>query len=142
MKIELRGIHLLESTFRHARDAFGPISQPPTDQPAEVQIELAKGEAPHDYLITLHVRSNPQTQYAFEVKYAVIMKADPETETPPENLLQRIMTTGATIAFPYCRELVSNLTARGRFGIVWLNPMNFANAISQQFDAQKVADTK
>jgi preprotein translocase subunit SecB len=53
------------------------------------------------------------------------MTVDYEDSPPPEGLDDILMATGASIAFPYCRELISNLTGRGRFGAIWLNPTNF-----------------
>jgi hypothetical protein len=41
--------------------------------------------------------------------------------------LDRYFTTsGAALLYPFVRQVVADLTWRGRFGPVWLNPMNVA----------------
>jgi preprotein translocase subunit SecB len=141
MKMQLLGMHLLEGAFRHTADPFAATkseakSNTEAQPAAEIKVELAKGDQPNTYLAILRVRIEPPANYSVSVAYAASMLMDPEGEAVPDNLDQQIMVTGATLAFPYCRELVSNLTARGRFGPVWLNPVNFANVILQPKEGQ------
>lgn len=35
-----------------------------------------------------------------------------------------LTSKGCALLFPFIRETIANLTARGRFGPVWLNPVN------------------
>lgn len=39
--------------------------------------------------------------------------------------------SGVVTLFPFVRELVANLTGRGRFGPVWLHPVNLAAAMKR-----------
>lgn len=37
--------------------------------------------------------------------------------------------SGVSLLYPFLREAVANLTQRGRFGPVWLSPLNVAAAV-------------
>jgi len=46
-------------------------------------------------------------------------------QVAPNMPLDRYFTTsGAALLYPFVRQVVADLTSRGRFGPVWLNPMN------------------
>jgi preprotein translocase subunit SecB len=47
----------------------------------------------------------------------------------PNNYLDVIAGTGGTILLPFLREVIANFTGRGRFGPVWVNPINFRAAL-------------
>jgi preprotein translocase subunit SecB len=51
-----------------------------------------------------------------------------------ENMaLKEFFTTGSAhaVLFPFVREAVANITMRGRFGPVWLNPVNFGALVAK-----------
>jgi preprotein translocase subunit SecB len=140
MKLQLTGIILLDSSFRHTVD---PLPLPPTPHPpmqVQQEIELLRGEVANTYAVKLRVNLDaPEAKYALTIGYAILLTIDLEGAEPPEDMVHRIMVTGANIAFPYCREIVSNLTSRGRFGTVWLNPMNFSESIKLARDESTAA---
>jgi preprotein translocase subunit SecB len=43
---------------------------------------------------------------------------------------------GGPTLFPFLRECVANLTGRGRFGPLWLRPINFVQ-LAEQLTAQQ-----
>jgi preprotein translocase subunit SecB len=132
MKFALSGLILLEANFRHAVDPFAtPVApHPQTDVPME--LGLLKGEAPHTYIVTLRVAiESAPSFYAISVRYAALLTIDPEGAELPPHFEQQVLVIGATMAFPYCRELVSNLSARARFGPLWLNPTNFQDVLKE-----------
>lgn len=126
MKTTLGAIILLDSSFRHTVD---PLPNATAEHPpgaVDLEVEIIKGEEPNAYAVKLRGKiESPKSPYAITATYAVILEVDMEGEPAPDNLDTRIMVTGATMAFPYLRELISNLTSRARFGPVWLTPTNF-----------------
>lgn len=148
MKVTLHGIILLDCTFRHSVEPFGgvKVEGPHPESPVAVEVELAKAEQPHQYVIKLKtVMDDPGARYAMSVTYAVMLSVDLEGAAAPENLDSRMMATGATMAFPYTREIISSLSSRGRFGAVWLKPQNFNEIIAgpkQQETEAATAPTK
>lgn len=133
MKVSIAGIVLLDASFRHNVE---PLSRevttvyPQTEVPME--LGLMKGEVPNTYAVVLRVGiQSPKDLYAMSVGYAVLLSIDPEGVEPPSDFDNRLMVTGASIAMPYCREVVSNLSSRGRFGTVWISPTNFSQFFPQ-----------
>ena len=108
-----------------------PLSLPPQTplKPQPIQLSIAStelegvgGAATH---IAVRVTTNPQdgdanALYDFAVDYAAIVR-DVDKEKFPEDKLVRVV--GAML-LPFVREAVANLTMRGRFGPVWLNPLS------------------
>lgn len=126
MKVNLTSLMLVDASFRHTVD---PLQTPEEKIPAGgigLEVELIKGQEANAYAVKLKAAlESADVKYALNVTYAAILLIDPEGEPPPDQLEHRLMVTGASMLFPYCREVISNLTARGRFGPVWLSPTNF-----------------
>jgi preprotein translocase subunit SecB len=72
--------------------------------------------------------------YDFTIEYAAVIDRIAR-EKFTENELAEIV---ATMTFPFLREAVANITSRGRFGPVWLNPFNVHEAI-ERADMQRNA---
>jgi preprotein translocase subunit SecB len=69
--------------------------------------------------------NEPDALYDFHVKIAALIDQVDRTKWP-DNLLAEAV---ATMIFPFVRETVANLTQRGRFGPVWINPFNVREAL-------------
>lgn len=132
MKTTLTGLILLDCSFRHKSDPLQtPASGTNVPGAVQMQVELIRGDVVNTYAVTLRVHlDTPTSQYVGSLAYAALLSVDLEGEAPPENYEQLLMVTGASMAFPYCRELVTNLTMRARFGPVWLAPTNFGSLIA------------
>src|SRR5687767_10083996 len=125
MKIGLNGIVLVDTNFSHVGDVIGPpvtAIHPTTTVP--MQVSMLKHES-QSGAFAVKLRVNFESQlYSASVTYAVMLQVEFDGDAPAD-LEKRVMVTGATMAFPYCREMLSSLTGKGRFGPVWLNPTNF-----------------
>jgi preprotein translocase subunit SecB len=134
MKTTLMGLMLLDCSFRHKSDPLqntGSTTNVPGPGPVQMQVELIRGDVVNTYAVTLRINlDTPTSQYVGSLAYAALLSLDLEGEAPPENYEQVLMISGATMVFPYCRELVTNLTTRARFGPVWLAPTNFSHLIA------------
>lgn len=116
---------MLDASCRHLGD---PMSTPPQEQKGgsiTLSVELLRGEEPGTYAVTLRAESGSGSIYTVSAAYAVFIAVDFEGEEPPEQFDDRLLATGSIMAYPYLRELISNLTARGRHGPLWLNPVDF-----------------
>ena len=61
--------------------------------------------------------------YVVEIVIVGIVRVKPGEANMP--LHQYAAAHGAGLLFPFVREVVAALTGRGRFGPVWLHPVNF-----------------
>jgi preprotein translocase subunit SecB len=127
MKLTIAQILLEGAQFAHKSNY---LERMPTEataaSPVDLQIELAEAQdKPNARVVRLRVMSNaPEALYEFTVSYLAIFTLDMEGEQPPADLDRRLMVTGATMVFPFAREVVANLTMRGRFGPSWMQPVN------------------
>lgn len=141
MKIALTGMALLDANFRHNVDPLAtPVTGPHPYTDVPMEIGLLKGEVPHTYAVKLRaVIESPAALYALSVTYAVLLTVDPEGAELPSDFDNQIMVTGASMAFPYCREVITNLTGRSRFGPIWVNPTSFKNLFATENPTPLVA---
>ncbi len=56
------------------------------------------------------------------------------------SLEQYATVHGGAMLFPFIREIVADLTGRGRFGPVWLQPVNLAAPLPQPAEAGHVVE--
>lgn len=143
MKIALTGLVLLDASFRHTVDPFSSDAEGPNPE-AEVpmEISLLRGEGPNAYAVVLRVNVEaPPSRYAVSVAYAAFLTFDLEGEASPHDFDNRVMATGASMLMPYCRELISNLTGRAKFGPVWIGPTNINSLIAQSENSERAAPT-
>ena len=95
------------------------------------------GSAP--VLITVEVSTSPETApdalYDFSVEMAAIIEKDDDAARALDQ--DRLLEIGGALLYPYVREAVSNLTIRGRFGPVWLNPYNVRGAVKSMREAEE-----
>lgn len=128
MKLTLSQILLSEAHFQHASEPLAQLPHPlvPDNSPAHINVELVRGDDPSNVAIRLRVKSDPRAPYIYNVVYVVVLALDQQGLPVPADLDRRLMVTGANMAFPYVRELVSNFTARGRFGQTLVQPTDFS----------------
>lgn len=129
MKIALEKVVLLEAAYKPLVDHLGTpeasAGKPPSD--VQIEVDVFEGEDPDTHAVKLRVHVESKgSPYSVTVVYATMLKLIRESEERiPDNLGDRIMVTGASMAFPFVRELILNMTSRGRFAGVTLNPVNF-----------------
>lgn len=118
------------AVFSHRGDYLAlPANTPIPEGNVQIEIEAGHGDDPHDTLVRLRVFSDPESPdapYEFDVTYVGVLKLSGPL---PENFLDVIAGTGGSLLLPFAREAVANLTARGRFGPIWINPINVRAAL-------------
>lgn len=124
-------IFLERAQFSHREDALILPTDTPLGRP-NLLFHFEGGVAPDDKsgLVRVTVQSKPDERplYNIDVAMVALMQVEQGQENMP--LRDYVRTVAPTMLYPFLREVVANLTWRGRFGPLWLNPMNIAAATS------------
>src|SRR4029077_15802182 len=120
-------IYVNHVSFSHRPEA---MSLPPTTSVSldkiKLEIQVGEREDRKAAICTLRVWTDPddpKALYQFSVEMVATASAvEGEENLPPAEYLR---TSGPATVYPFLRELVANITARGRFGPIWLKPFNF-----------------
>lgn len=123
--IRIDQLILERASFEHSADF---LSHPPSTQITldELEISLEGGTSPdgNHGLIRMHVRTNQKSPayYVFDVTMTALLSID--AAHPNMQLPEYFATSGAALLYPFMRETVASITGRGRFGPLWLRPLN------------------
>lgn len=125
-KLRIAQIFLENAQFRHRGDALlEPPNKPISSTEVELGLDLRTAEDQKSVAVRLRVESNaPDAPYLYSAACVVIFTIEgpmPETD--------QLLVTGGTIAMPFVREVVANLSMRGRHGPTWLAPVNFSEIV-------------
>lgn len=146
--LELRIVQFVleDSRFAHRKDFLALSPQQKVEGVrAELSVEVQtkfKEDEDDKALVRLRATSDqPDAPYSFAVSYIVLIQMRGHR---PENLSERLAATGGGFLMPFVREVVANLTGKGRFGPVWLPPVNFNRALNDPKTARtgKAASAK
>lgn len=124
--LQFHQIFLSRATFGHRADA---LERPPDadfpDLGFQVNVQLRGNAAQKVAAVTLVVSSLPsdEAQYTVEVEITALVGVVPGEENLDP--VEYAKTIAPAALYPYAREAISNLTMRGRFGPVFLKPLNF-----------------
>lgn len=123
--IRLVHVFLEKAVFKHGRDFLDlpPETEPKIEQLA-VSLETGVTTDNSAALIRARVRTKPRARSVYEFDVTMTALLERETKSPNMPLEQYVDMAGWTFVFPFLREAVANITGRGRFGPVWLNPFN------------------
>ncbi len=130
--IEIGQIVLERAYFEHRADYPSlPHSTPLGSLPLRIEAHLGLNEDKSAGIIRV-VLTTDRTQnplYVIEVTMAALVSVKEAEQNMP--IERYAMTAGIAMLFPFVREVVANLTSRGRFGPVWLHPFNVAAGVEQ-----------
>jgi preprotein translocase subunit SecB len=126
--IRLVQAFLEKASFGHRGDFLDrdPKSDPGITDMA-ISLESGVSDDGAGALVRARVRTKPTTRgaYVFDVTMAALLERSEPANMPLEEYVEM---AGWTLLFPFVRETIANLTTRGRFGPVWLNPFNLKAA--------------
>lgn len=127
--IMLGQIFLERAQFGHREDALMLPANTPLGEP-NLLFSFKGGVAPDDKtgFVRVTVQSKPDERPLYNIDVAMVALV--QTQKGKENMPLRdyVRTAAPTMLYPFVREVVANLTWRGRFGPLWLVPMNVAAA--------------
>lgn len=128
-RLRIAQIVLEEARFGHVGDFLArDLGTPFPDTPGEIGVQVRQTSDKTAIVRLKLVSNDPTAAYHYTISYVVLFEI--EGAGPPD-LDKRLAVTGANMAMPFVRELVANLTGRGRFGVRWVGPMNFNKMIAE-----------
>jgi preprotein translocase subunit SecB len=123
--IRIGQIFLGRTMFEYTSD---PLSLPPntgvTEANTLTNVTVGMDEAEKIGVITLTISSAPDSASPYRLHLEMIGLVERATEDAMA-LREYLAKAGPATIYPFAREAVANLTMRGRFGPIWLGPMNF-----------------
>jgi preprotein translocase subunit SecB len=136
--IRIAQIFLERAEFGHRSDF---LEHPPnTAVEAEIEITLDSGVLPDGSRGRLRVEVSTLRERGSLYEFRCVLTALIEGEAEGNFPLDRyVVTNGWALLFPFVRETVANLTGRGRFGSVLLDPVNIL-AMAAKPGAQSDSD--
>ncbi len=118
-------ILLWAAHFEHRKDA---LAIPPTTR-VEVNIKVEmKAMAAADEsqgVIILKVSTDEADDSLYRLSFEMVGLVAPEPGGANMTIREYLAGHAAYTIYPFLREAVANVTARGRFGPLWLKPFNF-----------------
>ena len=121
--IRVAQVLTLASEFRHVANALDlPTTTPISQSEVAVVQKTGLNKDETKGLAILEVQSGADGLYVFRLEIAALFEVDLEHPNMP--LATFLKHNGPTFLFPFAREAVANLTMRGRFGPVWIQPTN------------------
>jgi preprotein translocase subunit SecB len=123
--LRIAQIFLESVEFSHCADA---LSLPPTtpavvgDVNVEVTTDVTRDE--NAGFIRLAVSTDPASKPVYSVRLSMV--AFVARQPGPEHMTvnEYLNRYGVVLLYPFLREAMASLTMRGRFGPVWLDPIN------------------
>lgn len=132
-------IYLKDLSFESpmAPQVFTQAFQSSLDVQVKVEPEQVGEQHYHVALrLTATVRLGEQTAFLVEVEQAGLFAA---IGFDADNLANLLNTYCPTLLFPYARETIANLSLKGGFPPLELQPINFDVLYAQQMQAQAAA---
>lgn len=138
----LAQIFLIEAAFGHRGN---PLLKPADTkvQPQKInvgmQLQHMNDGSASQVIVTVQTNpedGDPNALYDFHVVMSALVESVDRERFDDKYIIGAL----TTMVFPFLRELVANLTVRGRFGVVWLNPFNVQKALEKPLEAVAVGD--
>jgi preprotein translocase subunit SecB len=124
--IQIQQVLLWSAQFEHRKDALSLPPMTRVELGIELEITAMAAEDGSQGAIVLKVRNNAESQDAlYRLSFEMMGIVQKEAESPNMTVQEYLEKNGAATLYPFLREAVANVTARGRFGPLWLKPFNF-----------------
>lgn len=133
--IEIGQIIVESVSFAHRDEYLSlPVKTSVGPLPLQIKTGYALSSDGSQAAIRLEL-STDESERPLYIVHAVVVGLVRVTSDKPNMPLERYAAlNGVVMLFPFLRELVANVTGRGRFGPVWLHPVNFAAALKKEVD--------
>lgn len=127
--IKIAQIFVGRTTFEHDPILINdPVGTQAGAHLIQVMISGAVSEDHTAGICTVMARTTAENKgcYRFLVEVVGVFETDPDAKNM--EIDEYIKHYAPATLSPFLREAVANITGRGRFGSVWLSPLNFAVA--------------
>jgi preprotein translocase subunit SecB len=135
--IRIAQIFLEQMRFAHRPDA---LTLPPTTRAdvGDVEVYIEAGIHPDGKrgLARLRVSTEPVNKPIYDVSVTVAGLFAVSEAEPNMPLADFMYDAAPALLYPFAREAFANVTMRGRFGPVWLNPINARVMSGRNLQAQ------
>jgi preprotein translocase subunit SecB len=121
--IRIEQILLERAEFGHRADF---LEYPPST-PVELNLKVSFSPgmtADGQRAIVRALVETVQNDQLYSLAFQMTALVESEANAANYPLSDYIVTNAQAMLFPFLREVVANVTARGRFGPVWLKPLN------------------
>lgn len=129
--ISLAQVLLEAVVFAHREDALAlpPNTVLEVELQMDGQLALSPGEQAGVLRLTIRSNDAKNPIYRLSLTVAAVIHRTPGQENMT---VQEYATNSAVpLLYPFMREAVANITGRGRFGPLWLHPVNFQAMATQ-----------
>ena len=89
-----------------------------------VEVKSGVSQDGKNGLVRLRVRTIPENRPYYNFDIAMVGLVTVDQAAPNMPLDRYVATAGSALLYPFMRQVVADLTLKGRFGAVWLNPIN------------------
>jgi len=123
--IQVAQIFLEQVHFSHREDFLSlPLGTQALVGNLNIQLESGISQDSKTGLVRVQVWTIPENKpiYNFRVSMTALLAVDQSAPNMP--LTTYLSGPAATLLYPFVRQVVADLTWRGRFGPVWLSPTN------------------
>src|SRR6266496_890741 len=123
--IQIGQIFLEQAQFSHREDFLSlPVQTPAAVGNVNMQLETGLSPDAKTGLVRVQVWTIPENKpiYNFRVSMTALVAVDQAAPNMP--LSTYLAGPGAALLYPFVRQVVADLTWRGRFGPIWLSPTN------------------
>ena len=122
--IRIAQVFLETARFEHRADhlSFPPETKVAPDVELSFDTGVAKDKKSGRVRIRVRTPELATDLYAFDLQLTALLQQIEGEENFP--LDKYVGTNGWAMLFPFVRENLASLTSRGRFGPVWLSPVN------------------
>lgn len=129
--IQVGQIFLEEVQFSHREDFLSlPLGTQAVVGNVNIQVETGVSPDSKTGLVRVLVWTIPENKpiYNFRVSMTALLAVDQSAPNMP--LSTYLSGPAAALLYPFVRQVVADLTWRGRFGPVWLSPTNLLAPVS------------
>ncbi len=127
--IRILQIFLERALFSHRADSMS--LSPATTIQADVSVEVQAGYSPDRKRGRCRVRvhTDPTKKPIYDVDLVITALLAVDESQPNMSMEQYVTKYAPTMLYPFVRQAMADITGRGRFGSLWLSPVNLAAAV-------------
>ncbi len=131
--IKINQVFLESAAFEHRPDFLTLPADTVVELDTQLSIEfmIDPGDASRG-AIRATAFTTDEGLYRFRISVGAIIEQDAANKN--FTLDEYIATSSTALLVPFLREAVANITGRGRFGPIWIHPMNVV-ALMQESDS-------
>lgn len=125
-KIRIAQVFVSSVGFSHREDALSLPHQTDLGNVSfAVNVEVATAPKGDQGLIRIILQTKPEEKPLYSIRVEMIGMVVGEDPTESTLAQDYLVNSGAFMMYPFLREFIANLTTRGRFGPLWIRPINF-----------------